>query len=201
MSCLAAILIVVGYNMSGWRSVVNIIKTAPKSDIAVLLITLFLTVLFDLVMAIKFGMILAAFLFLKRMSDIANVRQWVDKSGEDNDLKLVPKNTLVYEIFGALFFGAAKDLMNIPHEEGKNVLVLRMRNVPAMDISGLEALEELLKLCEKRGINLILSHVNEQPMKVMEKAGFIEKVGRENFCENIDKSLERAESFKISRGC
>lgn len=201
MSCLAAILIMVGYNMSGWRSVVNIIKTAPKSDIAVLLITLFLTVLFDLVMAIKFGMILAAFLFLKRMSDIANVRQWVDKSGEDNDLKLVPKNTLVYEIFGALFFGAAKDLMNIPHEEGKNVLVLRMRNVPAMDISGLEALEELLKLCRKRGINLILSHVNEQPMKVMEKAGFIEKVGRENFCENIDKSLERAESLKISRIC
>ena len=201
MSCLAAILIMVGYNMSGWRSVVNIIKTAPKSDIAVLLITLFLTVLFDLVMAIKFGMILAAFLFLKRMSDIANVRQWVDKSGEDNDLKLVPKNTLVYEIFGALFFGAAKDLMNIPHEEGKNVLVLRMRNVPAMDISGLEALEELLKLCRKRGINLILSHVNEQPMKVMEKAGFIEKVGRENFCENIDKSLERAESLKIRKSC
>jgi len=196
MSCLAAILIMVGYNMSGWRSVVNIIKTAPKSDIAVLLITLFLNVLFDLVMAIKFGMILAAFLFLKRMSDIANVRQWVDKSGEDNDLKLVPKNTLVYEIFGA-----ANDLMNIPHEEGKNVLVLRMRNVPAMDISGLEALEELLKLCKKRGINLILSHVNEQPMKVMEKAGFIEKIGRENCCDNIDKSLERAESLKIRKSC
>ena len=204
MSCLAAILIVVGYNMSGWRSVVNIIKTAPKSDIAVLLITLFLTVLFDLVMAIKFGMILAAFLFLKRMSDISNMRQWVDKSIDDKNsetLKPVPDNTLVYEIFGALFFGASTGLSKIVFDEGKNVLVLRMRNVPAMDISGLEALEELLKLCKKRSINLILSHVNEQPMKVMEKAGFIEKIGRENCCDNIDKSLERAESLKISRSC
>ena len=204
MSCLAAILIMVGYNMSGWRSVVNIMKTAPKSDIAVLLITLFLTVLFDLVMAIKFGMILAAFLFLKRMSDISNMHQWVDKSIDDKNsetLKPVPDNTLVYEIFGALFFGASTGLSKIVFDEGKNVLVLRMRNVPAMDISGLEALEELLKLCKKRGINLILSHVNEQPMKVMEKAGFIEKIGRENCCDNIDKSLERAESLKISQSC
>jgi len=184
MSCLAAILIIVGYNMSGWRNVVHIIKTAPKSDIAVLLITLFLTVLFD----------------LKRMSDIANVRQWVDKSDPDeyalnSDFKAVPENTIVYEIFGALFFGATKDLLNISNEAEKNVLVLRMRNVPAMDISGLEALEELLGICKKRNMTLILSHVNEQPMKVMEKAGFIEKAGRENFCENIDKALERAKDL------
>ena len=199
MSCLAAILIMVGYNMSGWKTVVHIIKTAPKSDIAVLLITLFLTVLFDLVLAIKFGMILAAFLFLKRMSDIANIRQWVDKSeadGERGELKSVPSNALVYEIFGALFFGAVSDLFEIAHEEGKNVLILRMRNVPAMDISGLEALEEVLEFCKKRGMTLILSHVNEQPMKVMEKSGFIEKLGKENLCESIDKSLERAESMK-----
>ena len=199
MSCLAAILIMVGYNMSGWKTVVHIIKTAPKSDIAVLLITLFLTVLFDLVLAIKFGMILAAFLFLKRMSDIANIRQWVDKSeadGERGELKSVPSNALVYEIFGALFFGAVSDLFEIAHEEGKNVLILRMRNVPAMDISGLEALEEVLEFCKKRGMILILSHVNEQPMKVMEKSGFIEKLGKENLCESIDKSLERAESLK-----
>ena len=199
MSCLAAILIMVGYNMSGWKTVVHIIKTAPKSDIAVLLITLFLTVLFDLVLAIKFGMILAAFLFLKRMSDIANIRQWVDKSeadGERGELKSVPSNALVYEIFGALFFGAVSDLFEIAHEEGKNVLILRMRNVPAMDISGLEALEEVLEFCKKRGMTLILSHVNEQPMKVMEKSGFIEKLGKENLCESIDKSLERAESLK-----
>lgn len=201
MSCLAAILIIVGYNMSGWRSVIHMVKTAPKSDIAVLLITLILTVFFDLVVAIEFGMIIAAFLFLKRMSDVATVRQWVDKTesdeiSENNDLKHVPQNTTVYEVFGALFFGVAGDFINIVLEEGKNVLIIRMRNVPVMDISGLEALDEALETCRERGITLVLSHVNEQPMKAMKKAGFIEKIGEENICENIDKALERAESLK-----
>ena len=197
MSTLAAILIMVGYNMSGWKTVVRMVRKAPKSDTAVLLITLILTVFFDLVVAIEFGMILASFLFLKHMADAAGVRQWVERNdldeiSENTDLKQVPKNTFVYEIFGALFFGAANDFLNVVHEEGKNVLIFRMRNVPAMDISGLEALEEALETCHKRGMTLVLSHVNEQPMKVMEKAGFIEKIGRENICDNIDKALERA---------
>ena len=202
MSCLAAILIIVGYNMSGWRTFVRIIKTAPKSDIAVLIITFLLTLFFDLVIAIEFGMILAAFLFLKRMSDIAEVRQWTyigssedEKLSEDVDLKYVPKNTIVYEVFGALFFGAANVFTSFKHEEGKNVLILRMRNVPVMDISGVEALEEILETCKKRNLTLILSHVNEQPYHAMEKAGFIEKIGAENICENIDASLERAEKL------
>ncbi len=197
MSTLAAILIMVGYNMSGLKTVVRMLKSAPKSDIAVLVITFVLTVFFDLVVAIEFGMILASFLFLKHMADAAGVRQWVDRNdldeiSENTDLKQVPKNTSVYEIFGALFFGAANDFLNVVHEEGKNVLIFRMRNVPIMDISGLEALEEALETCRKRGMTLVLSHVNEQPMKVMEKAGFIEKIGRENICDNIDKALERA---------
>ena len=196
MSTLAAILIMVGYNMSGWKTVFRMVRKAPKSDTAVLLITLILTVFFDLVVAIEFGMILASFLFLKHMADAAGVRQWVERNdldeiSENTDLKQVPKNTSVYEIFGALFFGAANDFLNVVHEEGKNVLIFRMRNVPAMDISGLEALEEALETCQKRGMTLVLSHVNEQPMKVMEKAGFIEKIGRENICDNIDKALER----------
>ncbi|MBE6162710.1 MAG: sulfate permease [Streptococcus equinus] len=202
MSCLAAILIMVAYNMSGWRTFVHMLKKAPKSDIAVLVITLVLTVFFDLVVAIEFGMVLAAFLFLKRMSDVAAVRQWVDKDSlddaelsENTDLKHVPSNTVVYEIFGSLFFGAANDFLNFNHEEGKSVLILRMRNVPAMDISGLEALEETLEICQKRGMTLILSHVNKQPYHVMEKAGFVEKVGQENLCENIDASLKRAASL------
>ncbi|MBF7094758.1 STAS domain-containing protein [Streptococcus sp. HF-1907] len=202
MSCLAAILIMVGYNMSGWRTFGHMLRTAPKSDIAVLVITFLLTVFFDLVVAIEFGMVLAAFLFLKRMSDVAEVRQWVDKGSlddptlsEDSDLKDVPKNTLVYEVFGALFFGAANDFLNVDHEEGKNALIIRMRNVPAMDISGLEALEETLEISRKRGMTLILSHVNEQPYHVMEKAAFIEKVGAENICENIDAALARAASL------
>ena len=202
MSCLAAILIIVGYNMSGWRTFVRIIKTAPKSDIAVLIITFLLTLFFDLVIAIEFGMVLAAFLFLKRMSDIAEVRQWTyigssedEKLSEDVDLKYVPKNTIVYEVFGALFFGAANVFTSFKHEEGKNVLILRMRNVPVMDISGVEALEEILETCKKRNLTLILSHVNEQPYNAMEKAGFVEKIGAENICENIDASLERAEKL------
>ena len=197
MSTLAAILIMVGYNMSGLKTVVRMLKSAPKSDIAVLVITFVLTVFFDLVVAIEFGMILASFLFLKHMADAAGVRQWVERNdldeiSENTDLKQVPKNTSVYEIFGALFFGAANDFLNVVHEEGKNVLIFRMRNVPIMDISGLEALEEALETCRKRGMTLVLSHVNEQPMKVMEKAGFIEKIGKENICDNIDKALERA---------
>lgn len=202
MSCLAAILIIVGYNMSGWRTFVRIIKTAPKSDIAVLIITFLLTLFFDLVIAIEFGMVLAAFLFLKRMSDIAEVRQWTyigssedEKLSEDVDLKYVPKNAIVYEVFGALFFGAANVFTSFKHEEGKNVLILRMRNVPVMDISGVEALEEILETCKKRNLTLILSHVNEQPYHAMEKAGFVEKIGAENICENIDASLERAEKL------
>ncbi|MGY0181138.1 SulP family inorganic anion transporter [Lactococcus garvieae] len=202
MSCLASILVIVAYNMSGWRTFIYMLRKAPKSDIAVLLITLFLTVFFDLVVAIEFGMILAAFLFLKRMSDVATVRQWVDKDNLDNkeisediDLKRVPKHIVVYEIFGSLFFGATTEFLNFTHEEGKRVLILRMRNVPAMDISGLEALEETFEICKKKKMTLILSHVNEQPYHVMEKAGFIEKIGRDNICKNIDASLEHAESF------
>lgn len=196
MSCLAAILIMVAYNMSGWRTFVYMLRTAPKSDIVVLVTTLLLTVFFDLVVAIEFGMVLAAFLFLKRMSDIAEVRQWVDEADNENtdalDLKVVPKNTVVYEVFGSLFFGTTNDFLDISYEEGKNALILRMRNVPAMDISGLDALEEIRETCQQRGMTLILSHVNLQPFRVMKKAGFLEKIGEKNICPNIDASLKRA---------
>lgn len=196
MSCLAAILIMVAYNMSGWRTFVYMLRTAPKSDIVVLVTTLLLTVFFDLVIAIEFGMVLAAFLFLKRMSDIAEVRQWVDEADNENtdafDLKVVPKNTVVYEVFGSLFFGTTNDFLDISYEEGKNALILRMRNVPAMDISGLDALEEIRETCQQRGMTLILSHVNPQPFRVMKKAGFLEKIGEKNICPNIDASLKRA---------
>lgn len=196
MSCLAAILIMVAYNMSGWRTFVYMLRTAPKSDIVVLVTTLLLTVFFDLVVAIEFGMVLAAFLFLKRMSDIAEVRQWVDEADNENtdalDLKVVPKNTVVYEVFGSLFFGTTNDFLDISYEEGKNALILRMRNVPAMDISGLDTLEEIRETCQQRGMTLILSHVNPQPFRVMKKAGFLEKIGEKNICPNIDASLKRA---------
>ncbi len=199
MTCLASILMIVGYNMSGWRTVVRMIQRAPKSDVAVLIVTFILTVFFDLVVAIEFGMVLAAFLFLKRMSDVAQIRQWVDKENlddpvlsEDSDLKQVPKNAVVYEIFGALFFGAANNFLNVINDDGKNVLILRMRNVPAMDISGLDALEETLAICQKRGMTLLLSHVNAQPYRVLEKSGFIQTIGPDNICESTDQALEKA---------
>ena len=203
MSCLAAILFIVAYNMSGWRTFGHMVKTAPKSDILVLVVTFLLTVFFDLVVAIEVGMVLAAFLFMKRMSDVAEVKSWVYKESldeneisEHTDLKNVPENTMVYEVFGPMFFGATNDYLQFTKEENKNVLILRMRNVPAMDITGLDALEETLETCQKRNIHLLLSHVNEQPMRVMQKAGFVEKLGAENFCENIDAALERAASLQ-----
>ncbi|MGN0152573.1 MAG: SulP family inorganic anion transporter [Wujia sp.] len=199
MSCLAAILIMVAYNMSGWRTFGHMIKTAPKSDIVVLVATFLLTVFFDLVVAIEIGMVMAAFLFMKRMSDVAEVKAWVYKEdldmneiSEHTDLKNVPANTMVYEINGPMFFGAANDYLAFTHEKHKNVLILRMRNVPAMDITGLDALEEAYNTCKKKNIKLLLSHVNEQPMHVMEKGGFADTLGRENFCENIDAALKRA---------
>lgn len=203
MSCLAAILFIVAYNMSGWRTFGHMVKTAPKSDILVLVVTFLLTVFFDLVVAIEVGMVLAAFLFMKRMSDVAEVKSWVYKESldeneisEHTDLKNVPENTMVYEVFGPMFFGATNDYLQFTKEENKNVLILRMRNVPAMDITGLDALEETLETCQKRNIHLLLSHVNEQPMRVMQKAGFVEKLGAENFCENINAALERAVSLQ-----
>lgn len=200
MSCLAAILIMVAYNMSGWWVFARMLKTAPKSDILVLVATFLLTVLFDLVVAIEIGMVMAAFLFMKRMADVADVKSWVYKEDldanelpEHTDLKHVPKHTMVYEVFGPMFFGATNDFLSFTKEKDKKVLILRMRNVPAMDVTGLNSLEEALETCQKKDITLLLSHVNEQPMNVLRKGEFIEKIGEENICENIDAALTRAE--------
>ncbi len=202
MTCLAAILIMVAYNMSGIKGFIHMLKTAPKSDIAVLVITFVLTVVFDLVVAIEIGMVLAVFLFMKRMADTSEIKPWVYKEdvdeneiSEHTDLKYVPKNTMVYEISGPMFFAAANDYLSFVEQKNKKVLILRMRNVPAIDISGLEALELIYSSCKKKGITLILSHVNEQPMRVMEKAEFVDKLGSENLCNNIDEALKRAESI------
>ncbi len=194
MTTLAAILIMVAYNMSGWKTFVRMLKNSPKSDIAVLVVTFLLTVFFDLVVAIEIGMVLAVVLFMKRMSDTTKVRKWEkpDDSNNQKSLKPVPDNALVYEILGPMFFGSTSEYIDIARDIGKNALVLRMSQVPAMDATGLDALSDVLESCKSNGVTLILSHVNSQPMKVMKKAGFIEKIGRENLCDNIDKALERA---------
>lgn len=198
MPAIAAILFTVAYNMSEWRNFVDLVKTAPKSDIIVLLVTFGLTVAFDLVVAIEFGLVLAAFLFLKRMSEVTNINGWkyVDEE-EDNDpdgthLKSVPTNTLVYEIIGPMFFGAADKIMEISTDEKINCIILRMRGVPALDATAVNNLRKLYHKCEQHHITLILSHVNEQPMHAIHKAGFDHLIGEENFCSCIDDALERA---------
>lgn len=200
MPCIAAILFQVAYNMSGWRTFVKLCKSSPKSDILVLVVTFLLTVIFDLVVAIEVGIVCAAFLFMKRMSDVTDVEGWkyVDDE-EDADslsLRVVPRNTLVYEINGPLFFGAAEKLLGIETDEKVNCLILRMRSVGTIDATALHNLEILQEDCKKKNIQMVMSHVNEQPMKVMTKAGFVEKVGKENFCVNIDAALKRAQDLQ-----
>ena len=197
MPTIAAILFIVAYNMCQWRTFRDLIKTAPKSDIIVLLATFVLTVLFDLVVAIEIGMVLACLLFIKRMSEETHIDSWVytddDTPDIDEHLRKLPLQIRVYEITGPLFFGAADAIEHIIVKDFTKCLVLRMRSVPALDSTAMNALQNLVKICESKGITLVFSHVNEQPMRVMQKAGFIELVGEENFRPNISAALKRAE--------
>ena len=199
MPTIAAILFVVAYNMCQWRPFAHLIQTAPKSDILVLLVTFFLTVVFDLVVAIEIGMLLTCLLFMKRMSDETHVDSWTyvdDDSDAVNDhMQKLAKGIRVYEITGPLFFGAANAIEHIVVKDFTKCLVLRMRSVPALDSTAMNALQNLVKYCEAKGITPIFSHVNEQPMHVMEKAGFVELVGKDNFCANISDALKHAEEL------
>ena len=208
MPTIAAILFMVAYNMCQWRTFVQLVKTAPKSDIAVLVITFVLTVVFDLVVAIEIGMLLACLLFMKRMSDETSVKSWKystiheeekdiakqDKE-ERHQLMNISDPIRVYEMSGPLFFGAADQIGTIIVKDMTKYLILRMRSVPAMDITAMNAMNSLYEKCKKDGITLILSHVNDQPMRVMQKAGFYDKVGKDNFCKNIYAAIERAENL------
>ena len=199
MPCIAAILFMVAYNMCGWRSFVNLCKSSPKSDIVVLVLTFVLTVVFDLVAAIEVGILLAAILFMKRMSDVTEVEGWkyIDEENDPDSISLrdEPEHTLVYEISGPMFFAAADKILHISVNEDTKCLILRMRSVNAIDATAMHSLEELYHKYEKKGIQMILSHVNEQPRKVMEKAGFHKQIGEENFCSHIDTALERAKQL------
>lgn len=195
MPCIAAILFVVAYNMSGWRTFVRVVRQSPKSDTAVLLLTFFLTVVFDLVVAIGVGLTLACLLFMKRMADVAVVEEWEyvehTQAGKGR-LKHVPAHVMVYEINGPMFFGAADKIPHIDEGGEKRVLILRMRSVPALDITALKGLRRLWEECSRAGVQLVFSHVNEQPMSVLKKSGLYQQVGEENFCTNIDAALKRA---------
>lgn len=200
MPTIAAILFMVAYNMSERKKFVRVIKTAPKTDIIVMLATFTLTVVFDLVIAIEVGMILTALLFIKRMSDETSVKGWEyvdeDSDADSVELKVIPKNVRVYEISGPLFFGVADKILDITLKDYTKCLILRMRSVPAIDATAMNYLEDLEEKCYKSGVKLILSHVNPQPMKIMKKSGFYGKVGRDNFCANIDEALKKASKVK-----
>ena len=189
MPCIAAILFMVAYNMCGWRTFVGLCKSAPKSDIIVLVLTFALTV-------IEVGILLAAILFMKRMSDVTEVEGWKYLDEEDDPdsiaLRAVPDHTLVYEVSGPMFFGAADKILKISVKEDTQFLIIRMRSVNAIDATAMHYLEQLYESFHAKGIQIILSHVNEQPRSVMDKAGFTEKIGEENFCIHIDEALERA---------
>lgn len=197
MPTIAAILFIVAYNMCQWRTFRDLVRAAPKSDILVLIVTFVLTVVFDLVVAIEIGMVLACLLFIKRMSEETHADSWVytddDTPDIDEHLQKLPLQIRVYEITGPLFFGAADAIEHIVVKDFTRCLVLRMRGVPALDSTAMNALQNLVKTCESKGITLVFSHVNEQPMHVMEKAGFVELVGKENFQSNISAALKRAE--------
>lgn len=201
MPAIAAILFMVAYNMCQWRFFVKLCKTAPKSDVLVLVLTFLLTVIFDLVVAIEVGMIVACLMFIKRMSEETSIQGWHYKEQTDvqhaEELLDVPKEIRVYEITGPLFFGVSEILSRISFKEYTKCLVIRMRAVTSIDISSLIALEHVLDLCDQKGIQVVLSHVNEQPMRMMEKAGIVNRIGTDNMQPNIEAALKRA-SEKIA---
>ena len=207
MTTLAAVLIIVAYNMSGWREFVKMFK-APKSDITVLVTTFVLTVCFDLVVAIEIGMVMAALLFLSRMANVTDVRKWEDAEefdeNEDPDsisLRKLPDKTVVFEITGPMFFGAVDKFVDMTAESKKHnyAMVIRMRAVPALDVSAYKTIEGVYEQCVKNNITLILSHVNEQPMSVFKKEGLYDLIGAENFQPHINDALLRAEKVVEER--
>ena len=199
MPIIAAILFIVAYNMCEWRQFVHICKTAPLTDILVLVTTFVLTVVFDLVVAIAVGMVLTVVLFMKRMADVTYVRSWNDEeflaSHNNMELKDIPDCTAVIEIEGPMFFASNDKFRDIKIKDDVKVVILRMRDVPILDGSGSKNLFSIYEDCRKKGCTLLLSQVGEQPMKVLRRAGLIKAVGEENILPNIDEALARAEKL------
>lgn len=201
MSCLAGILVVVSYNMSEWRSFKAILKN-PKSDITVLLVTFFLTVIFDLTVAIEVGILIACLLFMRRMSEVTKVSvetEEIDLNADsdlpyNNEHLIIPDRVEVYEINGPYFFGIANRFEEVMNEQGKHpaVRIIRMRKVPFIDSTGVHNLTNLCKKCLKKDVKIVLSGVTPKVMEVLTKAGFDDLIGKDNICSHITIALERA---------
>ena len=203
MTALSAILIVVAYNMSEWRTFKALLK-APKSDVAVLLITFGCTVIFDLVVAIGFGMVVTMALFMKRVSDTTSIRDLVDEEVFDDEITRVLEKAdgkiNVYQVNGPMFFGVVQDFISKMKEleSSTEVVILDMRHTHAVDASAVDAMTKLLKQCNKLNIKLYLTHVQEQPMKALDKMGFSIKVGESNIFETKTEAIEDAYDYVTS---
>jgi SulP family sulfate permease len=202
LAVLAAILVVVAYHMSDWRTFLAELR-APKSDVIVLLATFVLTVLVDLTVAIEVGMVLAAFLFMKRMSEVTNVSvfrdAWMDGEGDETmgdgmSRRALPKGVDVYEIEGPLFFGAAETFKSTVARVAARprVLILRLRAVPAIDSTGLFALKDLARRCRRDGTLFLLAELEAQPKSALERAGFLAELGDGHVFAQFEDALERA---------
>ena len=204
MACLAGVLIIVSYNMSEWRTFRMLMKN-PKSDIAVLLITFFLTVIFDLTIAIEIGLVIACLLFMKRIMETTHVSVIRNEIDPNNELDIavreekliVPKGVEVYEIDGPFFFGIANKFEETMAQLGDRpkVRIIRMRKVPFIDSTGIHNLSNFCRLSQKDNIHIILSGVNEQVHETLEKSGFYELLGKENICSNINLAIQKAETI------
>ena len=203
MACLAGVLIIVSYNMSEWRTFRSLMKN-PKSDVSVLLVTFFLTVIFDLTIAIEIGLLIAMLFFMRRVAETTHVSVTTDEidlsdEGEihhDEEVLSLPKGVEVYEIDGPFFFGVANKFDGIMKSMGDKpkVRIIRMRKVSFIDSTGLHNLESLFRLSEAEHIHMILSGVNEHVHRVLTKSGFDKKIGAENICSNINEAVEKAKA-------
>jgi len=207
MACLAGVLVIVSYNMSGWRSFASIMKN-PKSDVIVLVVTFLLTVIFDLTIAIEVGLICACLLFMRRMAETTDVKvisDEIDPEEEQSDFQMgnlehltIPEGVEVYEINGPYFFGAGnkfEDLMSTMGHQRPKVRIIRMRKVPFVDSTGIHNLTNLCAMSQAEGIQVVLSGVNEKVQAVLHKAGFDQMLGEENICSHINIALQRAKSL------
>mgnify|MGYP001078452923 FL=1 len=202
MACLAGVLVVVSYGMCGWRSFLELMKN-PKSDVTVLLITFFLTIIFDLTIAIEVGLIIACLLFMKRMSETTDVKAITEEIDLNQDAEfstgnldhlIIPQGVEVYEINGPYFFGAGNKFEEIMASFGDRpkVRIIRMRKVPFVDSTGIHNLTNLCEMSKKEGIQIVLSGVREKVNEQLEHAGFYHLIGEENICSHINLALKRA---------
>ena len=198
MPTIAAILLQVAYNMSGWRNFAHLCRTASRGAVATLVLTFALTIVFDLVTAIAVGMLITMALFMKMVSEETEVKGWkyyCDENSEVTHLRELPKSVRVYEINGPMFFGMTDRISDISVKDFTKYLIIRMRGVPSLDATGMNALENLYDYCSENGVRLIFSHANEQPMKTMRRAGFVDLIGEEHFRPNIDDAIAHARAL------